>query len=92
MRIVTVDLSVYIYSIYKCVYVWLCVCSVYAPVISAEKAYHEQLTVGEITNACFEPANQMVKCDPRHGNFVIIIISNCKRLKLSLFPIKWHIF
>lgn len=39
----------------------------YAPVISAEKAYHEQLTVAEITNACFEPANQMVKCDPRHG-------------------------
>ncbi|GIY90449.1 tubulin alpha-1A chain [Caerostris extrusa] len=31
----------------------------YAPVISAEKAYHEQLTVSEITNACFEPANQM---------------------------------
>lgn len=31
----------------------------YAPVISAEKAYHEQLTVAEITNACFEPANQI---------------------------------
>lgn len=42
----------------------------YAPVISAEKAYHEQLTVAEITNACFEPANQLVKCDPRHGKYM----------------------
>ncbi|EGV96891.1 Tubulin alpha-1C chain, partial [Cricetulus griseus] len=33
----------------------------YAPVISAEKAYLEQLMVAEITNACFESANQMVK-------------------------------
>uniref|UniRef100_A0A087X8X5 Tubulin alpha chain n=1 Tax=Poecilia formosa TaxID=48698 RepID=A0A087X8X5_POEFO len=42
----------------------------YAPVISSEKAYHEQLSVAEITNACFEPDNQMVKCDPRHGKYM----------------------
>ncbi|VUZ44321.1 unnamed protein product [Hymenolepis diminuta] len=42
----------------------------YAPTVSAEKAYHEQLTVPELTNACFEPANQMVKCDPRHGKYM----------------------
>jgi len=42
----------------------------YAPVISAEKAYHEQLTVSDITYSCFEPANQMVKCDPRHGKYM----------------------
>lgn len=33
----------------------------------AEKAYHEILSVAEVTGAVFEPANQMVKCDPRHG-------------------------
>ena len=33
----------------------------YAPMLSAEKAYHEQLSVAEITSACFEPNNQMVK-------------------------------
>jgi tubulin alpha len=36
-------------------------------VILAEKAMHEQLSVSEITNAVFDPASQMVKCDPRHG-------------------------
>lgn len=42
----------------------------YAPVISVDKAYHEQLSVADITTACFEPANQMVKCDPSHGKYM----------------------
>ena len=42
----------------------------YAPVISAEKAYHEQLSVAEITMSVFEPASMMVKCDPRHGKYM----------------------
>ncbi|KAH7286685.1 hypothetical protein KP509_32G018100 [Ceratopteris richardii] len=41
--------------------------SSYAPVVSAEKAYHEQLTVAKITNSVFDPSNMMAKCDPRHG-------------------------
>ncbi|KUF82374.1 DIS3 exonuclease 2 [Phytophthora nicotianae] len=40
------------------------------PVISAEKAYHEQLSVAEITNSAFEPASMMAKCDPRHGKYM----------------------
>ena len=44
--------------------------SSYAPVISAEKAYHEQLSVAEITNSAFEPAAMMAKCDPRHGKYM----------------------
>jgi len=42
----------------------------YAPVISAEKAYHEQLSVAEITNSVFEPASMVTKCDPRHGKYM----------------------
>lgn len=46
------------------------VLSSYAPVISAEKAYHEQLSVSEITNSVFEPMGMMAKCDPRHGKYM----------------------
>ena len=42
----------------------------YAPVVSAEKAFHEQNTVAQITGSCFEPSNQMVKCDPRSGKYM----------------------
>lgn len=42
----------------------------FAPVIAAEKAYHETMSVADITNSVFEPANMMVKCDPRHGKYM----------------------
>ncbi|CAL8091754.1 unnamed protein product [Calicophoron daubneyi] len=42
----------------------------YAPTISAEKAIHEIFTVQELTNACFEPADQLVRCDPRRGKYM----------------------
>ncbi len=42
----------------------------YAPIASKEKRDHEEFSVSEITNKVFEPANQMVKCDPRHGKYM----------------------
>lgn len=41
----------------------------YAPIISASKATHEQNSVMDMVYSCFEPGNQMVKCDPRDGKF-----------------------
>ena len=42
----------------------------YAPIISADKAYHEQLDTDTITKACFDPASQMLKCDARSGKYM----------------------
>ncbi|SCV73742.1 BQ2448_6172 [Microbotryum intermedium] len=42
----------------------------YTPLTAASKASHEANTVAELTNACFEPSNQMVKCDPRTGKYM----------------------
>ncbi|KAK6618570.1 Tubulin alpha-1 chain [Polyplax serrata] len=44
----------------------------YAPVMSAEKARHEQISVADITKSCFEPNNQMVNCDPRRGKYIAV--------------------
>merc|ERR1711861_26672 len=46
----------------------------FAPVIAAVKAYHEQLSVSEITSAVFEPSTMMVKCDPRHGKYMACVL------------------
>ncbi|XP_039006273.1 tubulin alpha-1 chain-like [Hibiscus syriacus] len=44
--------------------------SSYAPVISVEKAYHEQLSVAEITNNAFEPSSTIAKYNPHHGKYM----------------------
>ncbi|EEB18201.1 predicted protein [Pediculus humanus corporis] len=44
----------------------------YAPIMSADKASHEQISVADITKACFEPNNQMVNCDPRKGKYIAV--------------------
>lgn len=42
----------------------------YAPLHSREKALHEQTTVVEISNSCFDRTNLMVKCDPARGKYM----------------------
>ncbi|KAG0005843.1 Tubulin alpha-2 chain [Modicella reniformis] len=42
----------------------------YAPILSSQKALHEQSTVNDITSSCFELSSQMVKCDPRKGKYM----------------------
>jgi len=44
--------------------------SSYAPVIGARKAYHESLSVSDITNSVFKAESMMVKCDPRQGLYM----------------------
>jgi tubulin alpha len=35
---------------------------------------HESNSVDDITKKCFEPNNQMVKCDPRTGKYMAICL------------------
>ncbi|CAL4058713.1 unnamed protein product, partial [Meganyctiphanes norvegica] len=42
----------------------------YAPIVSADRALHDNFDVRSITAKCFEPAHQMVKCDPQDGKYM----------------------
>uniref|UniRef100_A0AC35UIP7 Tubulin alpha chain n=1 Tax=Rhabditophanes sp. KR3021 TaxID=114890 RepID=A0AC35UIP7_9BILA len=46
----------------------------FAPILSADKAFHESLSVQDITNMCFEQDNQMVKCNPQEGKYMSIAL------------------
>ena len=41
----------------------------YVPIVSVENTAHEQPTVADMTSACFDLNNQMVKCDPSLGKY-----------------------
>lgn len=42
----------------------------FAPFVPAARAYHETMSTQQLMMSCFEPANQMVKCDPRQGSYM----------------------
>mmetsp|Transcript_5920 Transcript_5920/g.10500 ORF Transcript_5920/g.10500 Transcript_5920/m.10500 type:complete len:448 (-) Transcript_5920:705-2048(-) len=44
--------------------------SSYAPIVSTQNAYHESMSVSEITSSAFEPSAMMAKCDPRLGKYM----------------------
>lgn len=49
--------------------------SAYAPIVSKEKAYHEESSVAEITSAVFEPNAAFAKCDPRSGRYIAVSLN-----------------
>ncbi|XP_049529534.1 tubulin alpha-4 chain-like [Anopheles darlingi] len=42
----------------------------YAPLVAVSRGEHEQPTTVELTQQCFEPANQLVRCDPQAGRYM----------------------
>ncbi|XP_060801573.1 tubulin alpha chain [Amyelois transitella] len=42
----------------------------FAPFVPPSRGLHESNTTHQLMMSCFEPANQMVKCDPRQGSYM----------------------
>ena len=66
--------------------------SSYAPFFSAEKAYHEQLSVAEITNSVFESTSMMGKFVPKNINSSVATSYNKKNYLICLIRLCSFIF
>ncbi|CAG9856012.1 unnamed protein product [Phyllotreta striolata] len=42
----------------------------YAPFMPSKRLFHEQFSVASLTNSCFKPSHQLVKCDSDQGKYV----------------------
>ena len=63
----------------------------YQPIMNAEKALHEGLDVTEMTKECFQPNNQMVKCDPTKGQLISEANFSWLRISQKANEIFWRI-
>lgn len=64
-----VDLNEFQTNLVPCRSIYFTVIS-YAPIVSRENATPSELNTEAITNAVFDPANQLVKCDPPTGKYM----------------------
>lgn len=46
----------------------------YAPIVSAEKSFHEQNNVTDIASACLEAQSHLVMCDPQTGKYMACVL------------------
>jgi len=48
--------------------------SSFAPIVTADRAMNEKMSVNELTSAAFEPSHMMAKCNPRHGKYMAVCL------------------
>lgn len=58
----------------------------YAPIAQDSRATHETNTIREMTLACFDPSNQMVKCNPQNGKYM----ATCLLYRGNIIPKEVH--
>lgn len=46
----------------------------YAPFMSSYRASHERITIKQVTGLCFEPSNQLLKCDTSRGKYMACVL------------------